>query len=193
MPITLSGLGAPLNQNYTTSSSTLAQGITCLVQSNGTVVTDLTDPIPMAAYELLNNGRSDVTKGIILLTDGQPNNSVAGGRFTPGYNYCQKSNDAATAAKAQGIEIFTVGFGLDGSNDVDCLDGSGPFQNQPATKLLASMATSSVDAGCPGTSNDDGDHFFCVPKTAGASTDLSKLFKAAANALAGGTRLIQLP
>ncbi len=193
VPITLSGLGAPLNQSYTAASSTLAQGISCLVQSNGTVVTDLTDPIPMAAYELLNNGRDGVTKGIILLTDGQPNNSVAGGRFTPGYNYCQKSNDAATTAKAQGIEIFTVGFGLDGSNDVNCLDGSGPFHNQPATKLLASMATSSVDAGCPGTSNDDGDHFFCVPKTAGASTDLSKLFKAAANALAGGTKLIQLP
>ena len=55
------------------------------------------------------------------------------------------------------------------------------------------MATDSVDAGCPGNSNDDGDHFFCLPKSSGASTNLSALFKQAANALVGGTKLIQLP
>ncbi len=193
VPIALSGIGAPINQSYTNSGSTLAQGIACFASGSGTVATDLTDPIPMATYELLNNGRSGITKGIILMTDGQPNNSVAGGRFTAGYNYCQKSNDAATVAKNAGIEGFTIGVGLDGSNDAACLDGSGPFHNKTATQMLASMATNSVDLGCPGGSNDDGDHFYCIPKTSGASADLSAIFKAAANALVGGTKLIKLP
>jgi hypothetical protein len=145
----------------------------------------------MAAYELLNNGRRGVTKGIMLMSDGQPNNSVAGGRFQD-YNYCEKSNASATAAKNAGIEIFTIGFGLDGRN-INCPDTSGPFQGRRASELMASIATNSVDRGCPGTSNDDGDHYFCLPKSAGASTNLAALFKQAANALAGGTKLIQLP
>ena len=37
------------------------------------------------------------------------------------------------------------------------------------------------------------DHFFCVAKTSGASANLSNVFKTAANALAGGTKLVQLP
>ena len=69
----------------------------------------------------------------------------------------------------------------------------GAWQGVKARTLLAAMATDSVDGGCPGSSNDDGDHFFCVPKTTGASANLTALFKAAANALVGGTRLIQLP
>lgn len=195
VPVGLSGLdpSAPINQNYTLSGSTLASNISCFVQSSGTVATDLEDPIPAAQYELLNNGRTGVTKGIILMSDGQPNNSVRGGRFSSTYNYCERANASATAAKNAGIEIFTIGFGLDGADNIDCLDQSGPFRGLKATRLLASMATDSVDAGCPGGSNDDGDHYFCVPKSSGASTDLSKLFKQAANALAGGTKLIQLP
>ena len=192
VPVALSGIGAPINQSYTSSTSTLATNIGCFVASSGTLATDLEDPIPMAAYELLNNGRTGVTKGIMLMSDGQPNNSVTGGRFTSGYNYCEKSNATATAAKNAGIEIFTIGFGLDGRN-IDCPDASGPFRGVKASQLMASMATSSVDRGCPGTSNDDGDHYFCLPKTAGASTNLAALFKQAANALAGGTKLIQLP
>ena len=142
---------------------------------------------------MLNDGRIGVTKGIILMSDGQPNNSVDGGRFNNSYNYWTKANAAADVAKSKGIEIFTIGFGLDGADNIDCLDQSGPFKGKKATNFLASMATDSVDGGCPGTSNDDGDHYFCVPKSDGASADLSKLFKAAANALAGGSKLIQLP
>ncbi len=186
VPVPLSGIGAPLNQNYTSAGSTMAQAIGCYTNSG--TGTDLSDPVTTAAWELTHSGRPGVTKGIILETDGQPNNST-----TSGPNYCQQSSDAATAAKAQGIEVFTIGFGLDGANNINCPDTSGFWKGKKATTLLASMATNSVDAGCPGTSNDDGDHFFCVAKTSGASTDLTKLFKAAANALVGGTKLIQLP
>jgi Flp pilus assembly protein TadG len=191
IPIGLTGNGAPNNANYAAAGSAMAQAISCY--TNSSVGTDLSDPIPAAAWELLNNGRpfGTVTKGIILMSDGQPNNST-----TPDASqqkYCAQSFASAAAAKAQGIQIFTIGFGLDGANNILCPDTAGPYAGKRATTLLADMATDSVDNGCPGTSNDDGDHFFCVPKTAGASTNLADLFKQAANGLVGSTKLIQLP
>ncbi len=145
----------------------------------------------MAAYELKNNGRTGVRKGIIFETDGQPNGAVAAGP-----NYCALSNAAATAAKAQNIEIFTIGFGLDAASGGDpaCPDTSGAWKGKTATALLASMATSPIvgTTTCDATENNDGDHFYCIGKT-GASTDLSNIFKAAAAALAkGGSHLVQL-
>jgi Flp pilus assembly protein TadG len=186
VPVRLSGAGAPVNQDYTSSSSTFAQAVGCFTNSG--TGTDLNDPVTAAAYELVHDGRPNVTKGIILMTDGQPNTSTLAGP-----NYCALSNNAATAAKNLGIEVFTIGFGLDGANDIACPDTSGAWKGKLATNLLASMATNSVVAGCPGASNDDGDHFFCVAKTAGASTNLASLFKQAANQLAGSTRLVELP
>jgi hypothetical protein len=187
MPVGLSGAGAAFASDYRAATSPMAAAISCF--TNSSTGTDLTDPIPMASWELLHNGRAGVSKGIILMSDGQPNNSTTGTT-----NYCAQSDAAATAAKAQGIEIFTVGFGLDGANDIACPDTSGPRKGKTATALLASMATSSAaDNGCPGTENTDGDHFFCVPKTAGASADLSNAFKSAATSLAQGTKLIELP
>ncbi len=187
IPIGLTGQGASFGSDYTASGSPMAGAISCF--TNSSTGTDLTDPIPMAAYELTHYGRAGVHKGIILMSDGQPNRST-----TTTSNYCAQADSAATAAKAAGIEIFTVGFGLDGSNDAKCPDTSGTWKNKTATQLLASMANSSVaDNGCPGTENDDGDHFFCVAKTSGASADLSDVFKTAAATLAQGSKLVQLP
>ena len=137
---------------------------------NSSTGTDLADPITMAAYELAHNGRAGVRKGIIFETDGQPNAAVAAGP-----NYCALSNAAATAAKAQNIEIFTIGFGLDAASGGDpaCPDTSGTWKGKTATALLASMATSPIvgTTTCDATENNDGDHFYCIGKT-GASTDL---------------------
>ncbi len=65
--------------------------------------------------------------------------------------------------------------------------------------MLASAATqpSTNSLGCPGTggtnTNNDGDHFFCIPKTAGASANLAAVFQAAASSLARtGAKLIDL-
>ena len=55
------------------------------------------------------------------------------------------------------------------------------------------MATDSDRSGCPGTENDDGDHYFCLPKTSGASTDLAKVFERAVETLTAHSRLIKLP
>jgi hypothetical protein len=187
MPIGLSGAGATFASDYSAATSPMARAISCF--TNSSTGTDLTDPIPTAVYELMNNGRTGVNKGIILMSDGQPNTST-----TATSNYCNQANNAATAAKAQGVEIFTVGFGLDGSNDIACPDTSGAWRGRMASQLLASMATTSAaDNGCPGSENTDNDHYFCIPKTAGASADLSNAFKTAATSLAQGTKLIQLP
>ncbi len=192
VPIELTALdpGAPVNANYAAGGSAMAGAISCY--TNSSTGTDLADPVTAAAWELIHRGRplTDVTKGIILETDGQPNNSTIP---TSNNAYCEQSYAAAVAAKSQGIEVFTIGFGLDGTNNATCPDTTGAWHGKKATTLLAAMATDSVDAGCPGNSNDDGDHFFCLPKSSGASANLSALFKEAANALAGGTKLIQLP
>jgi hypothetical protein len=189
VPVNLSGIGAPISQDYRNGGSTIAAAITCY--TNSSTGTDLRDPVPMATYVLNAYGRPGVTKGIILMTDGQPNASTVA---PANNNYCLQANQSATAAKNAGIEMFTVAFGLDGSNNPNCPDGSGAFAGRKASGLVASMATSSADDnGCPGTENEDGDHYFCVPKTSGASADLSNAFKTAAAALVGGSRLVQLP
>jgi hypothetical protein len=188
VPVSLSGIGAPVSQDYTSGTSTLAGAITCY--PNSSTGTDLRDPLPMATYVLNTYGRAGVPKGIIMMTDGQPNASTVAPSNS---NYCLQANQAATAAKAAGIEIFTVAFGLDGSNNPDCPDGSGTYDGLKASRLVADMATNSVDNGCTSAENDDGDHYFCVPKTTGASADLSDAFKSAATALVAGSRLVQLP
>jgi hypothetical protein len=194
VPVGLSGLpwhgqNPHLTQDFTNNGSTMEDAISCF--TNSSTGTDLRDPIPMATWELNTYGRAGVTKGIILMTDGQPNASTM-----PPANetYCAQANASASAAKAAGIEIFTVAFGLDGSNDFPCPDDAGFWQGRMASELVATMATNSVaDNGCPGTENDDDDHYFCVPKTAGASANLTNAFKQATIALTGSSKLIQLP
>jgi hypothetical protein len=186
LPVNLSGTGATLDENYTLSTSALTRAIGCF--TNSSTNTDIADPIRAATYALEHQGRTGATKAILLLSDGEPNISTTGTR-----NYCQEAVDAATAAKAKGITVVTVGFGLDGRNAKSCPDQSGTWRDVNSTLMLAEMATDSTDAGCPGTSNDDGDNFYCLPKTAGASTDLSNVFKAAVGNVVGQTRLVLLP
>ena len=192
------------NEAYVNSSgvpnpaSHIVSAISCF--NAGYDGTNLATPIVMATYYLQHYGRPKDTWGILLETDGQP---YPGPGSASDYT-CSAASSAAIAAKnttnASGIpiQIFTVGYGLDGSNDVACPDtGSTPadshgvsWSGKKATTLLASMATQpSVDGGCPGTSNTDGDHFFCQPKT----SDLTAIFSQIALNFAGlGARLVQL-
>jgi hypothetical protein len=205
VPIGLSGAG--LNQNGLPAfDSTFAQvtaGINCYDTNS---YTDLADTISEAQYELLNNGRTGVRKGIILMTDGQPNTLSSSGPYRTGYP-CNNTDLAAQDAKSHKIEIFAIGFGLDGTNNPGCdKDTSGNWHNKTAVQLLVSVASpdgatgaASVDRGCPGpaapalNSNNDGDHYYCIPKSSGASTDLSAIFLSAGTQLArGGASLVQL-
>jgi hypothetical protein len=169
--------GAVLN-----NSSVLVKTINCLTQSS--VGTNLTMPVSAAQTLLTTTGRAGVKKGIIFMTDGAANQA--------GTNPCKQANTAATAAKAAGIEIFMIGFGVDAEvcNSSSGENGTSVYNNQIVTKLLADMATASLDDHnhCASTAdqtaeNADGDHFFCAPKTA----DLTPVFRQAAKAFAGIT------
>jgi hypothetical protein len=191
VPIGLTGQGASFGSSYTSNGSPMAKAIECFNNSSGQG-TDLADPVRMATYELLNHGRTDSKKAILLLSDGKPNNS-ADAATRASRNYCAEAHAAAEAAKASGIEMYTVGFGLDVQQDHVCQDTFGPWQGKTAPDLLAAMATDSAnDNGCPGTENEDGDRYFCLPKTSGASTDLSDVFKVAAVQLVGHSRLVDV-
>jgi hypothetical protein len=158
--------------------------------------TDLADTVSKAAAYLVANGRPDVKKGIILLTDGEANQPRAGRQA------CLHASNEAAAAKAgaNGIEIFTIGFGIGGATCEDLSpspwrSGLSP-QHNIATQLLADMATDSLDdhGHCTNSTNmaaenADGDHFLCEAKTG----DLAALFQQAAAVLASGARLIQVP
>jgi hypothetical protein len=159
----------------------MARAIDCFNQSSGQG-TDLADPVRMASHELRTPGRPAALKAILLMSDGQPNTST-GSRT----DYCQEAVDVAAATKAQGIELYTVGFGVD---DVACEDPSGtPWYRGQTTTMLATMATDSTHDGCTDAENDDGDHYFCLPR----SGDLSDVFRKAIVQLTAHSRLVKLP
>ena len=173
----------------------IVKSINCIqAVSNGT---NLTTPIKMAQWYLDHYGRPGVTQGIILETDGHPQVGFeSGDQTTTNYAYtCQAAADAAAAAKADttnspdGIQFFTIGYGVDSSSrcptytsNVSQSNGSynmyetSTWSNKPATTLLATMAT-------------DSQHYFENPPT----SQLAAAFTQAATILAkGGAHLIQL-
>jgi len=159
-------------------SSQLVQSINCLNHSQ--TQTNLGDPLTAIANTLISQGRAGVPKGIIFMTDGAANQ--------PNSRSCKYANDAATAVKARGIEIYTIGFGVVGDR---CVDVDGTYRNASAASLLADMSTGpTVYDACDDAENADGDHFFCEPR----SDSLPSVFRAAASALiAGSVRLVHVP
>jgi hypothetical protein len=168
-------------------------------KSNSSTGTDLADPIRMATYELLNYGRTGARKGIILETDGQANAEVGDSK-----NYCTDAVNAALAAQKAGIEVYTVGFGLDNNNgDNPTCSDNGLTARQTLVAMASPYASdfAKTDANACDTSTDtsvaapagETEHFYCVPKTGAPSTLLANVFAAVANSLASGSRLIQLP
>ncbi len=149
--------------------------------------TNIGEPLKRAAELLEAEGRPDVKKGIILLTDGQANLPYPD-------NPCEYAYDQAVTAKGNQIEIFTIGFGIEGARCSD--DDSGPYDNVLVTELLADMATESLDdcgncdtSGEREAENIDGDHFLCEAR----SEDLAPLFQYAVQTMTVGSRLIQIP
>jgi len=110
---------------------------------------------------------------------------------------CAYAAKQAAAAKdlVPPIEIFTIGFGV--SNQSCTADApSSPYHDVPVTKLLADMATDSLDdhnhcryASDIVAENADGDHFLCEARGA----DLEPIFRGAAEMLASGSRLVSIP
>lgn len=175
--------------------SQLVAGIGCLPQSS--TGTNLADPIAAARAYLLANGRPGVAKGIVFLTDGEANESLAGAP-------CPQAKIEAQVTEDAGISIVAIAYRLQG---VSC--GS-----EPATTTLATMATNPgggvvtaddggdgpggtpggcLDAASAALENADGDHLFCSPDAA----DLLAVFDAASQALLNDldthTKLVRIP
>ena len=188
VPVGLTGTGAPVNESYLSGpgvvnpSSLIVKTINCM--SSSSTGTNLSTPIKMARQYLVANGRAGAAKAILFETDGTPNYSSAG---TASDFTCLAANNEATLAKAAGIEMFTVGFGIT-SADL-CPDSSGFYDNKSVTRVLADMANTSIDNGCNNAENTDGDHFYCQPRT----QDLESVFISAVSQLVGATRLVHLP
>jgi hypothetical protein len=131
---------------------------------------------------------------------------------------CDYAANQSDIVRAAGIEIFTIGYGVDKTDSVctSVLQGgvegtSSPFENDTTTQLLAYMAMGDIryddggdgfgglPGGCPSSGpyypaainseNADGDNFLCEPK----GIDLQAVFTAAAEALASGTHLVKIP
>ncbi len=166
------------------------------IRDTAAQTTELNDD---AFSELLNNGRPGVKKGILFLSDGGANQPSS----HP--HPCEYAGIQATAAKNQGIEIYTIGFGVDDPGApgrmVNCdRDEAGPYgqilyppDGAPVTRLLADMASQPSDDNCTVATtdleNNDDDNFFCIPK----DEDLADVFLAVAIQFAQGSRLVQLP
>jgi hypothetical protein len=196
IPVGLTGTSnADINQRYKNAdgsintASTLDRTIGCVLSPNAlTQGTDQASPFLFATAYLVGtpltpaHGRPGVTTGIIFETDGTPQTT----NFT-----CQQAQTAATAAKAAGIEVFTIGFFASNSPGTRCPDTTGTWSTRTIVQSLAAMATSSATVSttaCDANENTDNDHFFCTPDPA----ELANVFRAAAVALAKGTRLVQL-
>lgn len=181
----LEWLPVPITDNYQSSpnvldtSSPLVSEMNCLdLAGGGSDVpgphTDLAEPIRAATNELLANGRDDVTKGIVLLTDGaanvygDPAAAAAAGALGP----CDYAYKMATQAKSYGFEVYTIGYGVDENCTRE--QNNSPWYNRSANELLRLMAT-------------DDDHFYNQPRTA----DLDPVFKAIGAQLAGGSKLVK--
>jgi hypothetical protein len=94
---------------------------------------------------------------------------------------CEYAAQQADIAKDAGIEVFTIGYGLEeagysvcGGVGNHCECDHGVWKDRPATELMEYMAT-------------DPDHFFNEPSTA----DLRPIFEVIGYQLAGGSRLVE--
>jgi Flp pilus assembly protein TadG len=140
-----------LSDDYQNPGNALVSTIDCLKQPSKTYAqTNLGDPLLAARDELMgSSGRLGVPKGVILLSDGaanRPDNGPTSGFFylplcgpePDAMNPCQYAVDSAQALKNQGIEIFTIGYGIAGEY---CECDNGTWKNKPARDLLKAMAT----------------------------------------------------
>lgn len=88
---------------------------------------------------------------------------------------CDWAMQQATIAKAAGIEIYAIGFGI--SSSERCYDfaekPSSPYYSYTASQFLTAIATDSA-------------HFYSEPK----SEDLEPIFNAIGSQLTGGSRLV---
>jgi Flp pilus assembly protein TadG len=168
--------------DYHDLNSQIRRTITCMNTSN--VGTNLGDPIARAVTYMQAWHTPGADQAILLMTDGEANE--------PNNTSCTYANQNATVAKAAGIKLVTIGFGIEGNTCTSGAGENGAYMNQRVTQLLADMASPS-DSGAPSDDdlactsagsdpipeNQDDDNFYCVPK----DQDLSEIFVQAVSTL----------
>jgi hypothetical protein len=169
--------------DYSSASSDIVKAINCISpKSHGT---NLATPIRMAQWWLETYGRPGVVKGILLETDGKPEDGQSTYSDTVPFT-CGDAIAAATAAKASttanpdGIKIYTVGYGVSGNCPTTSENSkeTTAWQNKPAAALLQALATKNTAP-----------YYFNSP----SGQDLADAFKLIAIDLAhGSSHLVQL-
>lgn len=176
-----SDLPAPYNPsgagNYRSASSDIVQSINCIsAMSHGT---NLATPISMAQWYLDHYGRPGVVKGILLETDGKPEDGESTYPDTTSFT-CGAAIAAANAAKADGIKIYSVGYGVSGSCPTTSANSKeiSAWAGKSATLLLQALASQSTAP-----------YYFNAP----SGTQLADAFRQVAINLAhGSSHLVQL-
>lgn len=212
-------MGASPRRN---DSSDLVRGIDCLPGSTrGGFGTHLAAPLKAAVRYL--TGRSpnnlshlptrpgEVTKLVVLETDGRPEETIVGGysglesSSDMGTDYrqsgagqvgCDNFTKIAEEAKQDEVVIMTIGFGK--ANEFTCnRNGTG----DKVRDVLAQAASPNPTTGSPSTASDcgspagraaengDGDYFYC----AATGADLKDLFKVALIQATTSIRLVEMP
>jgi hypothetical protein len=157
------------------TATPIVKAINCITALTGG--TTLSMPLAYAKWYLDTYGRSGVAKGILLETDGHPENS------TNAYNApqftCTAAIAAATAAKAEGIKVYAVGYGISGTCGDKSFNSQELNVGMTATDLLQNHIASGSAAP----------YFFSSP----TGSDLAGYFRQIAADLAhSGAHLIQL-
>ncbi len=197
VPVGLSGtdLDLPAAYNpsgrgdYTNASADIVTSIACI--SAVTRGTNLATPIRMAQWYLDTYGRPGVTKGILLETDGFPQDSGLTGQDDNAAFTCRDADAAARAAKLDGIKIYAVGYGVDSSCQSTYTNSYETGQT-PAGSNLPGLAYSGMSASNLLKSMASGTKapfFFMSPSGA----DIADAFQQVAiDLLKGGSHLISL-
>lgn len=189
---------AQLSSNYRNDDGSLNMGdplvgmVDCLQAPQGQLDvdppnighTDHGDPIA-AAHAMLDTG-DDVPDVIVFFADGESNQPG-------GQDPCAYADGKAAAAKADGVIVFSLGYGAGGKR---CEQDNTYFNGVAATTFLASVAspdgqgvasTDDVPGGCGPAENTVGeDNYFCE----GRGEDLEVVFRQIAIAAIQRTRLL---
>lgn len=160
------------------TNSTIVKAINCISSySSGTT---LSMPLAYAKWYLDTYGRAGVVKGILLETDGHPEDGGGGSNLDALQFTCGAAITAANAAKDEGIKIYSVGYGVTASCQSQSTNSSETttWANKSSTSLLQALATGPTAP-----------YYFNSP----SGSDLADNFRAIANDLAHSTsHLIQL-
>ncbi len=95
----------------------------------------LAGAISEAQYLLDHAGRAGTTNAIIVLSDGELNSPHSWTDNTP----CTTANNAATAAKNDGVLIYSIAYDSSGN----CTDTSGSFHNATGITFMQDIASGS--------------------------------------------------